>query len=55
MEDIDEIVEMSKIVKEWYYYCRKCSFYSTGEAICMECDKDFKSNGRITYIYYFKS
>ena len=34
-------------IQKWY--CRDCNFYTSGEPMCCECGKDFKSKGRSIY------
>lgn len=45
--------DKNKIKKDTHYFCQTCNYYTIGEAMCYECGKDFKSNGRSTFVYYW--
>lgn len=45
--------DKNKIQETTQWFCNNCMFYTLEEPVCIECGKDFKSNGRKTFVYYW--
>lgn len=47
------ICALKEIEQRRMYECRKCGFYTIDEALCMECGRELKGNGRDTFTFSF--
>jgi hypothetical protein len=44
-------ITFNDLIEKVLYECKKCGFYTIGEAICLECEADLKGKGRKTFVW----
>lgn len=52
--DMLQNITLENVKEETGWYCKKCSYWTMGEAMCLECGRNLRSFSTM-YVIYFHS